>query len=456
MKNGWIKLYRGLLEHGIFQDAQVLQVWMYCLLRATYRETKVTVGRQVVVLQPGQLLYGRKAVSQRLNMGEGKLRGIIEQLERMGCIGVESNHQYSVITVYHWQQYQQETGAAAFPFDCDFLEEPYALADETTDIERARPLEAEPTADQPPALSASGAEEKQNQLAANGQPAENHKQEYNNKINNKKINEKKENHDKIKNKNKIKKLKIKKSSAAVFASSAEQNLSACSEQQVKKEPDKKRRTEQKAQQTMGDGIDFFNAAGELEQQELFPVQPKERAQQWEEAHAADSLQDCPFWMVESSGQESLGVEEIAVLDQLAVNRHGFLCAMEMQPPSQPYSQQDWDQLEQLFLCAQTEELQVLADAEAQMQLAERQKLERARRNFDRLWQCYPRPIGYHQVSDEQKLKLYELGYDAVHQAIFNYYWTVNRKPDRFWMYGSTFFNGAYLKYLPEPEQFLRA
>ncbi len=58
----------------------------------------------------------------------------------MGCIGVESNHQYSVITVYHWQQYQQETGAAAFPFDCDFLEEPYALADETTDIERARPL----------------------------------------------------------------------------------------------------------------------------------------------------------------------------------------------------------------------------------------------------------------------------------------------------------------------------
>ena len=49
MKNGWIKLYRGLLEHGIFQDAQVLQVWMYCLLRATYRETKVTVGRQVVV-----------------------------------------------------------------------------------------------------------------------------------------------------------------------------------------------------------------------------------------------------------------------------------------------------------------------------------------------------------------------------------------------------------------------
>ena len=71
MSNGWVKLLRGLLDLGIFRDAEALRGWMYLLLRASYREQKLTIGRQVIALQPGQLLYGRKAVSDRLSMGEG-------------------------------------------------------------------------------------------------------------------------------------------------------------------------------------------------------------------------------------------------------------------------------------------------------------------------------------------------------------------------------------------------
>ena len=116
MSNGWVKLHRGLLEHGIFRDAAVLQVWMYLLLRASYREQKLAIGRQVIFLQPGQLLYGRKAVSEKLSMGEGKLRGIMEMLEQSGSITVESSNRYSVVTIVNWMEYQQGESAPEFPF----------------------------------------------------------------------------------------------------------------------------------------------------------------------------------------------------------------------------------------------------------------------------------------------------------------------------------------------------
>ena len=123
MSNGWVKLHRGLLEHGIFRDAEVLQVWMYLLLRASYREQKLAIGRQVIFLQPGQLLYGRRAVSDKLSMGEGKLRGIMEMLEQSGSIVVESTNRYSVVTIVNWMEYQQGEGAPEFPFDVDFFDD---------------------------------------------------------------------------------------------------------------------------------------------------------------------------------------------------------------------------------------------------------------------------------------------------------------------------------------------
>lgn len=99
MAAGWVKVPRDLLEERIFQDAQLLQVWLYCQLKAAYKPMQVMVGSRQVTLEAGQFIYGRKAVSQRLNMPEGKLRGCIRQLEACGIIQVTATRQYSIITV---------------------------------------------------------------------------------------------------------------------------------------------------------------------------------------------------------------------------------------------------------------------------------------------------------------------------------------------------------------------
>ncbi len=122
MTIGWIKLHRLLLEKEIFQDAHTLQVFVYCLLKAAYKEMNVRVGNQVIELQPGQLLYGRKSVSQKLSIGEGKLRGIVDYLERSGSIEIEGHSKYSIVTIVNWEQYQKGE-EPDFPFDCDFLDD---------------------------------------------------------------------------------------------------------------------------------------------------------------------------------------------------------------------------------------------------------------------------------------------------------------------------------------------
>ncbi len=197
MSNGWVKLHRGLLEHGIFRDAEALRVWMYLLLRASYREQKLTIGRQVIFLQPGQLLYGRKAVSEKLSMGEGKLRGIMEMLEQSGSIVVESTNRYSVVTIVNWMEYQQGEGAPEFPFDVDFFDdEPLSFEPEQCRGEYySSAPKPEPTERQPEMQSVSGFAVCNDEDFADFQPTENHIQEDNNLINNNKI---------------IKKYKIKK------------------------------------------------------------------------------------------------------------------------------------------------------------------------------------------------------------------------------------------------------
>ena len=200
MSNGWVKLHRGLLEHGIFRDAAVLQVWMYLLLRASYREQKLAIGRQVIGLQPGQLLYGRKAVSEKLSMGEGKLRGIMEMLEQCGSIVVESTNRYSVVTIVNWMEYQQGESTPEFPFDVDFFDdEPLSFEPEPCrgsyqlSVTEPKP---EPTERQPEMQSVSGFALDEDDDFTDFEPTENHIQEKNNKI--------------IKKKNiKLKKEKIK-------------------------------------------------------------------------------------------------------------------------------------------------------------------------------------------------------------------------------------------------------
>lgn len=69
--------------------------------------------------------------------------------------------------------------------------------------------------------------------------------------------------------------------------------------------------------------------------------------------------------------------------------------------------------------------------------------------FERVWKLYPKKFGKGQVSDTQKLKLLEIGFDELERAIQRCCMHNKDKDKQYWQNGSTFFNSGYIDFLDE-------
>lgn len=67
--------------------------------------------------------------------------------------------------------------------------------------------------------------------------------------------------------------------------------------------------------------------------------------------------------------------------------------------------------------------------------------------FDKLWDLYPVKKGKAKVSDTQKMKLLEIGFDEMARAIERYKSYVESVDYLHYQNGSTFFNSGYVDYL---------
>lgn len=103
---GWIKLYRQLLESAIFKNQRLLKVCIWCLLKASYKQTETMVGNQLVILEKGQFIFGREEASKELEIKESTLYKDMKKLEKLNFCNIKSNNKFSVITIKKWEFYQ--------------------------------------------------------------------------------------------------------------------------------------------------------------------------------------------------------------------------------------------------------------------------------------------------------------------------------------------------------------
>lgn len=108
MIEGWIKLYRSLLQSHIFENEKLLKVWTWCLLKATHCERIQQVGRQQVLLKPGQFVTGRHKASVELGLPPSTVWEYLKILEADNTINIKSNNKFSIVTVVNWALYQYE------------------------------------------------------------------------------------------------------------------------------------------------------------------------------------------------------------------------------------------------------------------------------------------------------------------------------------------------------------
>jgi len=85
---GWIKLYRSLLDDGWLKNHVLFTFWGYCLLKASHKEHKQLVGFKRVALLPGQFVFGRKKAAEDLNTTESKIRTAVKALTKRQSITI--------------------------------------------------------------------------------------------------------------------------------------------------------------------------------------------------------------------------------------------------------------------------------------------------------------------------------------------------------------------------------
>ncbi|MNW44141.1 hypothetical protein D3C74_213630 [compost metagenome] len=107
--DGWIKLHRKTLDNPVVcKDGDHLAVWMYLLMNATHKEQAAVFGGEKLTLQPGQLITGRKKISERFNIHESKVQRILKSFEIEQQIEQQTNNQNRLISILSWSDYQED------------------------------------------------------------------------------------------------------------------------------------------------------------------------------------------------------------------------------------------------------------------------------------------------------------------------------------------------------------
>lgn len=105
---GWIKIHRKMLDNPIIcKDSDYFAVWIYLLLNATHKEIPALFKKEKIILKPGQLLTGRKAMSKQLKISESKIYRIINDFKSEQQIEQQTSNKNSLITILNWDKYQE-------------------------------------------------------------------------------------------------------------------------------------------------------------------------------------------------------------------------------------------------------------------------------------------------------------------------------------------------------------
>ena len=108
--DGWLKLYRSILDSAVFQDAEVLKVWIWLLCNVAFEQHDTICYGKVIHLKPGQIATGRKKIAQCTDLNENKVYRALTAIKSLGNIEIKATNKYSIITVVNWDKYQEENG----------------------------------------------------------------------------------------------------------------------------------------------------------------------------------------------------------------------------------------------------------------------------------------------------------------------------------------------------------
>jgi hypothetical protein len=90
MYRGYVKLWRKLIDAGWLKQPKLCAFWIWCLLKASHKETDIIVGSQKVHIMPGDFIFGLNAASKELKMPMQPIRTCLAFLKTSQNITIKT------------------------------------------------------------------------------------------------------------------------------------------------------------------------------------------------------------------------------------------------------------------------------------------------------------------------------------------------------------------------------
>ena len=103
--DGYIKIFRQLLNWEWYTDGNVLRVFLHLLLNANFKPSRF----RGLTLPVGALVVSIDSLSASLGLSSQQIRTALKKLENTGEINKQITNKFTIITICKWECYQAET-----------------------------------------------------------------------------------------------------------------------------------------------------------------------------------------------------------------------------------------------------------------------------------------------------------------------------------------------------------
>lgn len=104
MINGWVPLFKKFIDWQWFKFPDTLQLFIYCLLKANYKDIKW----KDIELKRGEFVTSFKSISEDTNLTIQQIRTSIKRLKSTSEITSKTTNKYTIITICKYDTYKVE------------------------------------------------------------------------------------------------------------------------------------------------------------------------------------------------------------------------------------------------------------------------------------------------------------------------------------------------------------
>lgn len=102
MDQGYIKLFREITDWEWYKHPDMMRLWIHLLISANHKDNKW----QGKIIKTGQLVTGRKSLSEGTGLSESTIRTCLKKLKSTSEITSKSTNKFTIITIVNWSKYQ--------------------------------------------------------------------------------------------------------------------------------------------------------------------------------------------------------------------------------------------------------------------------------------------------------------------------------------------------------------